>query len=175
MLLIHSFTCTIKTLIFCHSLCITEQMSIETGKQDTILIQYLEKQTSSLVKYMQYLSFVTFWKTELALCYFVTLDRLGLTRNLPGRGCNTGFWLLLSRQHFFGLGVSIQSISSLIKGLGAVKWINELCGKLCRAYVTSGLMGGSWKISPCFPLLTSFCLGKAITGVVSVLVSLVSS
>lgn len=43
MLLIHSFTCTIKTLIFCHSLCITEQMSIEIGKQDTILIQYLEK------------------------------------------------------------------------------------------------------------------------------------
>jgi len=43
MLLIHSFTCIIKTLIFYHSLCITEQMLIEIGKQDTILIQYLEK------------------------------------------------------------------------------------------------------------------------------------
>lgn len=37
------------------------------------------------MKYVQYLSFVTFWKTELALLYFGILERLDLTRNLPGR------------------------------------------------------------------------------------------
>lgn len=42
------------------------------------------------MKYVQYLSFVTFWKTELALLYFVILERLDLTRNLPGRIHKTG-------------------------------------------------------------------------------------
>lgn len=42
------------------------------------------------MKYVQYLSFVTFWTTELAFFYFAILDRLGLTRNLPGRISNTG-------------------------------------------------------------------------------------
>lgn len=42
------------------------------------------------MKYVQYLSFVTFWKTELALFCFVILDRLGLTRNLLGGIHNTG-------------------------------------------------------------------------------------
>jgi len=43
------------------------------------------------MKHVQYLSFVTFWKTKLALFHFVILDRLGLTRNLPGRIVELGF------------------------------------------------------------------------------------
>lgn len=60
------------------------------------------------MKYVQYLSFVTFWKTELALLYFGILERLDLTRNLPGKIRKTGgFCLVLSNQRFLGLGVSI--------------------------------------------------------------------
>lgn len=53
------------------------------------------------MKYVQYLSFVTFWKTELASFYFAILDRLGLTRNLPGRVCNTGVFLSSTEQLAF--------------------------------------------------------------------------
>lgn len=56
------------------------------------------------MKYVQYLSFVTFWKTELALFYFAILDRLGLTRNLPGRICNTGFFTFTEQPAFLCLG-----------------------------------------------------------------------
>lgn len=154
-------------------------MSIEIGKQDTILIQYLEKETSSLMEYVQCLPSVTFWKSGLALLYFVVLEICQGT--LPSRIHRTWFLTSAGQPAFLRLQCFHTKQQPSHERDGNYKnWLSSwslLCGKPCRSsvrWLIGGQLGG-WegqkpKPSASLPALYPFvCLffAKCITRVVS--------